>query len=563
MKTANTTNTTNTANFRIPKRIKIGDITAKVNTKTATTVGQLMVATLIDGNGKTVLYTEGRSKGQQVKIAIIAASANNGDSDMWFFLNNSTTQNDILKIFNAASNHAVVYNELEDILWIIKGKFLPWDIKHATNREYRAVDTDCFFGWIEETCGIKDERKIKRAINTLENANAINPLIERLENLPAWDGIPRAETLAIKFLGADDTWYNREMMKLHMLGALARAYFPGCKYDTALVLVGEKGGGKSSFFEQLFLAISGESWYNPKFEYSANSTDDRRVEALKGCWACEMAEIKGNYDTTNGLKGFISTKRHIWHKNYNRDGRACSTPTRWVFNATTNNIHFISDTTGDRRWLPIMIHKDKAEVWICDKSRYSNAPLEGKEMYKEDVAEYFEQAWAEIMEIFKTGNYSLTVSPELDALLEELKADKFEVVDARLEAISYYLIHRKMEWDDAERLRIANGYRNVAPDERPSPDPLPKHISVKEIFEVALKQPQSKLMTTAQGNQIAEYLDNSLKEFVTKCEKRQRCGRFGDRCVCWDINEDAVRQFNMDHETIEFDSEPLGDDVPF
>ena len=50
-----------------------------------------------------------------------------------------------------------------------------------------------------------------------------------LNNLPKWDGIPRAETLFIKFLRVDDTNYSREITMNWLFGALARIFYPGCE----------------------------------------------------------------------------------------------------------------------------------------------------------------------------------------------------------------------------------------------------------------------------------------------------------------------------------------------
>ena len=43
------------------------------------------------------------------------------------------------------------------------------------------------------------------------------------------------------YLGVEKSQYTTECMKLFMLGAISRAYKPGCKFDYMPVLVGKQG----------------------------------------------------------------------------------------------------------------------------------------------------------------------------------------------------------------------------------------------------------------------------------------------------------------------------------
>ena len=72
-----------------------------------------------------------------------------------------------------------------------------------------------------------------------------------------WDGNKRIETLFIDYLGAEDNHYNREVTKKWMMGAVARIYHPGIKYDSMIILYGGQGDGKSTTVSKL-----GGHWYN-------------------------------------------------------------------------------------------------------------------------------------------------------------------------------------------------------------------------------------------------------------------------------------------------------------
>ena len=48
-----------------------------------------------------------------------------------------------------------------------------------------------------------------------------------------------------------DSDYTYEALKLFLLGAISRAFQPGCKFEIMLCLVGGQGAGKSTFFLSL------------------------------------------------------------------------------------------------------------------------------------------------------------------------------------------------------------------------------------------------------------------------------------------------------------------------
>ena len=50
-----------------------------------------------------------------------------------------------------------------------------------------------------------------------------------------------------------------EALKLFLLGAISRAFQPGCKFEIMLCLVGGQGAGKSTFFR--LLAVRDE-WFS-------------------------------------------------------------------------------------------------------------------------------------------------------------------------------------------------------------------------------------------------------------------------------------------------------------
>ena len=85
-----------------------------------------------------------------------------------------------------------------------------------------------------------------------------HPIRDYLSSL-VWDGKERIRFCLRHFLGADADDYTYEALKLFLVGAISRAFQPGCKFEIMLCLVGGQGAGKSTFFR--LLAVRDE-WFS-------------------------------------------------------------------------------------------------------------------------------------------------------------------------------------------------------------------------------------------------------------------------------------------------------------
>ena len=91
--------------------------------------------------------------------------------------------------------------------------------------------------YLEETYGLTNEKKIDNAIGIVANENKYHPIRDYLSTL-VWDGTERIRFCLRHFLGADADDYTYEALKLFLLGAISRAFQPGCKFEIMLCLVG-------------------------------------------------------------------------------------------------------------------------------------------------------------------------------------------------------------------------------------------------------------------------------------------------------------------------------------
>ena len=167
---------------------------------------------------------------------------------------------------------AIAYNILTDRKDIIK----PIGF-HRESTALNDTDMKYLLLYLEETYGLTNEKKIDNAIGIVANENKYHPIRDYLSSL-VWDGTERIRFCLRHFLGADADDYTYEALKLFLLGAISRAFQPGCKFEIMLCLVGGQGAGKSTFFR--LLAVRDE-WFSDDLR---KLDDDNVYRKLQGHW---------------------------------------------------------------------------------------------------------------------------------------------------------------------------------------------------------------------------------------------------------------------------------------
>ena len=289
---------------------------------------------------------------------------------------------------------------------------------HRTGTAITDTDMNYLLLYLEETYGLTSEKKIAAAIGIVANENGYHPIRDYLNGL-SWDGTERIRTCLHHFLGADSDQYTYEALRLFLLGAIHRAFHPGCKFEVMLCLVGGQGAGKSTFFR--LLAVKDE-WLSDDLR---KLDDDNVYRKLQGHWIIEMSEMiaTANAKSIEEIKSFLSRQKEVYKIPYETHPedrlRQC------VFGGTSNALDFLPlDRSGNRRFLPVMVYPEQAEVHILDDEAASRA--------------YMEQLWAEAMTIYRSGDFKLSFSPEMVRYLKEHQRD-FMPEDTKAGMIQAYL----------------------------------------------------------------------------------------------------------------------------
>ena len=307
---------------------------------------------------------------------------------------------------------AICMNELTERIDIVKDMDWKRDGSVLTDTDMAYITL-----YIEENYGINCSKALEHAISVVSNENRYHPIRDILNSL-TWDGIPRVENMLTHFFGVEKTELTTEALKVFMLGAVSRVFNPGCKFETYICITGEQGAGKSTFFK--FLAIKDEFFSDDIKKLD----DDKIVVRLQGHWILEMPEMLAVINTRNEeTKGFISREKDTYRTPYDKHPR--DRKRQCVFGGTSNKLEVLPvDKSGNRRIIPIETDMDKAEVHIMDNEAESRA--------------YILQAWAEIMVIYHSGNFSLTLPDHLVAELAKYQ-QRFTPEDTDEEAVTDFL----------------------------------------------------------------------------------------------------------------------------
>lgn len=212
---------------------------------------------------------------------------------------------------------------------------------------------------------------LRGVIEALASENPFHPVRDWLDGL-VWDGTPRIDGLFPGYFGSKETEYTRRAGKNFLIASVARICRPGCQYDHMIVLEGEQGIRKTSSLWTLF----GRENYTTAY-HDLSGKDFK--EGLLGFWVVEMSELASfRKSEIEIIKAEISKPYDDIRLSYRRDRkrylRQC------VFVGTTNEEHFLSDSTGNRRFWPIRcsiiqresLERDRDQIWAEAVHRFKN-----------------------------------------------------------------------------------------------------------------------------------------------------------------------------------------------
>lgn len=277
--------------------------------------------------------------------------------------------------------------ELPDLArYALGNRRLEWNEMAAAptldRKPIRDVDVQELRRIIEQAPQLADEKQrgltfpdteVWKALALVASKRPFHPVREYLSGLQ-WDGVPRIAALAEDVLHLARSPLVTAVLFRFLLSCVARAFRPGCKVDSVLVLAGPQGTRKSTFFR----VLAGE-WFSdtPMDLHSKDS-----YLQLREAWLYEWAELEpmNRARDADMAKAFISSSVDTYRVPYGRQLEAV--PRTCVIVGSTNREDFLTDGTGNRRFWPVAI-TEHLEV--------------------ERLTEWRDQLWAEAYAAYQSG----------------------------------------------------------------------------------------------------------------------------------------------------------------
>jgi hypothetical protein len=211
--------------------------------------------------------------------------------------------------------------------------------------------------------------------------NVRDPFREMLMGLE-WDGVSRVAEMFPIDPNTVDIPFRHRILEKWLVSIVVRVLEKDDrKVDTMLVLKGQQGARKSTFFQKL---VGLDQYTDAVHECSQQELKDNLMK-IRGRVIAEISEIEKMYSKEHSfLKGFVSgatdDNRDPFNRKMVRYKRGC------VFVGTTNEDVFLRDETGNRRiWvIPIEgVIPDRPDSW------YKQLLAEGVARYRRGETWYF------------------------------------------------------------------------------------------------------------------------------------------------------------------------------
>lgn len=311
---------------------------------------------------------------------------------------------------------------------------------------------------------IKANVMISDGVKAAADANRFHPVKEWLEGL-AHDGVPRIKSWLSEFAGVAASPYSELVGFYFLIGMVARIYRPGCKMDYMPIFEGAQGKGKSTILS----ALGGEWSADTPFVMG----DKDSFMALRGKWLYEIGELDSfNRAEVTRAKVFISSSTDSYRAPYDRNAK--DWPRQCVFFGTTNQTEYFKDSTGNRRYWPLLSDgaMNIAGLRIARQQLFAEAVAlfkEGEKWYPskfeqdnlfapEQESREIGDPWMTSISLWLDSNTMQEVT-SLRVLTDALKVEVSKIDGARQMTTRVGICMRKLGWG---KRRLTGGAREYA-----------------------------------------------------------------------------------------------------
>ena len=185
---------------------------------------------------------------------------------------------------------------------------------------------------------------------------SFHPFLYYLNRLPPWDGqdyiLELSATVSVKG-GTDEQLYFYELLKRWLVGMVASWLDEDTVNQAVLVFIGEQGLYKTTWFSML-LPPELRDYFRIKVNASRVGKDDLITLSQYGLVCYEELDTMRPTEV-NTMKSVVTMPAIDERRPYGHYTEHM--PHVASFCGTGNNVQFLNDSTGNRRWLPFLVER--------------------------------------------------------------------------------------------------------------------------------------------------------------------------------------------------------------
>lgn len=195
--------------------------------------------------------------------------------------------------------------------------------------------------------------------------NKYNPVTSYLDSCLAREQpCPYFDRLGTELLGLSDDEAENPVLpdgmhladvivRRFLIGAVARAFQPGCTMDWMPILIGPQNLGKTTFFNYLSPTLPNDERWVVTLQQGIAQIKER-PHILHAGWVVVLDEVERYFKRqyVEELKNLVSVSTDISRRLYQNEQPFAR---NFVLAGATNNRDIFQDPTGNRRFLPIVV----------------------------------------------------------------------------------------------------------------------------------------------------------------------------------------------------------------
>ena len=216
-----------------------------------------------------------------------------------------------------------------------------------------------------------------------------HPFLYYLNRLPPWDGqdyiLELSATVSVKG-GVEEQLFFADVLKRWLVGMVASWLDEDTVNQGVLVFIGEQGIYKTTWFSRLLPPELGD-YFRIKVNASRVGKDDLIAMSQYGLVCYEELDVMRSSDV-NTMKSVVTMPAIDERRPYGYYTEHM--PHVASFCGTGNNVQFLNDATGNRRWLPFEVERiDDPRLYPFN---YEGIYAQAYALYRQGFRHFFSKA---------------------------------------------------------------------------------------------------------------------------------------------------------------------------